>query len=227
MRSTKGTWLLVALAVIADVAGIASLLGLSSGDERLLVGGATVVTLLTVAAVALIFRQRKQIRSAAAPIARVPHLSQAVSSLDFSGAHEIYCLGSGTETYYGLLEPRFRDGTIPRGASVRVGFRTGSGTGRTAKLAEYSKKWIDLAERHNLRIQFYAIDDFDHALRGVLIDDRAAALGFYFRENGRTIGGDSDVLLVDATSEVGRFLITAFRRVFDCRGPRETMQQVS
>lgn len=213
---------LFALAVLADVASIASLFGLSGTHKALLVATSTIATLICAGGLAIILRQRRSLVRLAPPLPRVPHLSEAISLLPFATSRTVFCLGSGTETYYSLLEPRMREGLINRGTKICIGYRLGDKEHQT-KFAEYGNKWSRAAQRYGLELLFYPVRDFDHSFRGVVLDGTHGAIGFYFREHGETIGGDSEVLLVDKSSDAGSFLLDCFVRVFTCREPVQAM----
>jgi len=209
-------FVLFALAVTAEVATVASLFGFSDTHKGWVIASSTVATLLWVGGVSIIIRQRRSLVRLAPPVRRVPHMSEALALLPFESARVVYCLGSGTETYYSLLEPRMREGIIPRGTKLCIGFRTGD-EAHKAKLTEYARKWPAAARRCGVDVEFYPVSDFDHSMRGVVLDSGNGAIGFYFRQNGETIGGDSEVLLVNRDTEAGSYLLDSFVRVFSCR----------
>lgn len=134
----------------------------------------------------------------------------------FTGnVRNIHIISSGTETYYNLLAVMLNKEIIQRGIKVDILFRIGTDEKRIGKLLQYNHKWEELARKYDLNIKYYPIADFLFNLRGIVFDDMEGYVGFYYRRNGETYGGEEEVLHVKNTSAVGNYLIQHFLGRFD------------
>lgn len=122
----------------------------------------------------------------------------------------IHIISSGTETYYNLLAVMLNKEIIQRGIKVDILFRIGTDEKRIGKLLQYDHKWEELARKYDLNIKYYPIDNFIFNLRGIVFDDIEGYIGFYYRRNGETYGGEEEVLHVNTANAVGNYLIRHF-----------------
>lgn len=70
-------------------------------------------------------------------------------------------------------------------------------------------------KKNDLTIKYYPMDDFLFNLRGIVFDSMEGYIGFYYRKNGETYGGEEEVLHVKSTNAVGEYIIKHFLDRFD------------
>jgi len=126
----------------------------------------------------------------------------------------IFVLGSGTETYYGIIENLLKQGQISKGIEINIGYRIGKSEIRIKKLNDYNIKWRDLSELYQLTIKYYPMKDFQFNFRGLVINKSVGFIGFYHRINKKTYGSSEKCMVLFKDGAIGTYIIDNFIKTF-------------
>jgi len=232
----KGDGFIVALvAVISSLSAIASILSFFRLSVSLRIGIFILGIIVSIVVVIYINNKIKCLKKTVVALEQKSEvncnnnpflLKNMLEVKNYSGiAHTVFVIGSGTLAYYQLFATLLKENKIEKNASINFLFRNGDvSANRLGKLLEYDKKWRNLANRYSLNLKFFPIEDFVFSFRGVLFDSKEAYIGFYHRLNNETIGGDEEVMHVDSSSPIGKYLIDNFKKCFDGIDAHDTIE---
>jgi hypothetical protein len=228
------TYVGLSVGILANIGGVLGIFGVA-GSLRLgyVISGIGLAILLATFCIRYVLSLRSDrnalrerfaaISESAIEMSKILTTDSTKAYLKDSAPKEIHVLGSGTETYFLILSQLFKEGVIQGGATIHIGFRVGVNPNRYSKLREYDSKWSLLARRYNLRLQYYAYQDFFFLIRGIVFDKKIGFVGFYHRINDFTEGVDEPIIVAKGDNSVSLYLIKNFLKIFDCLDRRDTI----
>lgn len=162
--------------------------------------------------------------------ARLPfvEMNTAIDSLDLDKVETIHIMASGTLSYINIVKKilSFNSSRVAE-VDVYVYFRLGFNAGRAALLrSQYSDWWNNLTgEYPHVRLHFICQDDFKNSFRGVVINQKVGAVGFYIRNGDTTTGNLDNCILVDETTDVGMYILRCFLKCFRAQPEYSTLEE--
>lgn len=154
-------------------------------------------------------------------------MNSAIDSLNLDKVETIHIMASGTLSYINIVKKLLsfnadRDAEV----NVYVNFRLGFNAGRTKLLqSQYSDWWNRLTEEYpHVRFHFICQDDFKNSFRGIVINQKVGAVGFYIRNGDTTSGNLDNCILVDKTTDVGLYILGCFLKCFQAQLEYSTLE---
>lgn len=216
------TYVGLLVGVLANIGGVLGIFGIGGSIQ---LGIVILITGICITGYALLVRYILILRTntkSEIPLTRI----SVIQSLNLRDANEIHILGSGTETWYGIVSELFASGALRDGISIHIGFRVGGDSKRHTKLLAFAEKWDRMAGKHRLSIKYYPYVDFFFMMRGLVIDNNLGFVGFYHRTDTDTIGAEKSLMFVKGENKAAAYLIENFLTIFSTLKSVDKMSDV-
>lgn len=143
-------------------------------------------------------------------------MNSAIPLLKFEKLEKIHIMASGTSSYIPIIKSLLKNNAEKNTVHIYIHFRLGTNSERIALLKnQYNFWWNNLKKDYpKLRFHFSCEKDFKSSFRGVIINQEIGLVGFYVRWKGSTLGTMENCMLVDETTDVGRYIISYFLKCF-------------
>lgn len=153
-------------------------------------------------------------------------MNSAISQIKFDQINKIHIMASGTSSYISVIRTLLKNYTKKKVIHIYVHFRLGTNKERIALLeGQYNIWWHNLQKDYpKLQFHFSCEKDFKSSFRGVVINQQIGFVGFYVRTNDSTMGTMENCMLVDKTTDVGRYIIKYFLECFKGQSEHRTLK---
>ena len=143
-------------------------------------------------------------------------MNSAIPLLKFDKLEKIHIMASGTSTYIPIVKSLLKNNKKKNTVHIYIHFRLGSNNERITLLeSQYNLWWNNLKKDYpKLKFHFSCENDFKSSFRGLIINQQIGLVGFYVRLNNTTLGTMENCMLVDKTTDVGRYIISCFLKCF-------------
>ena len=143
-------------------------------------------------------------------------MNSAIPLLKFDKLEKIHIMASGTSTYIPIVKSLLKNNKKKNTVHIYIHFRLGTNNERITLLeSQYNLWWNNLKKDYpKLKFHFSCENDFKSSFRGLIINQQIGLVGFYVRLNNTTLGTMENCMLVDKTTDVGRYIISCFLKCF-------------
>lgn len=143
------------------------------------------------------------------------HLEQSIISELLQDKTELRIFASGSENYRNTLVHALKMRDPSNQLRIKVLMRTDGSTPRIAKIEEAKAKWLtDVDNKYNATTEIRLYDS-KIMLRGIIIESKAAILGWYYRKPNATLGMDYPSWLLTSQDAEDKKIIEFAKTTFD------------
>lgn len=156
-------------------------------------------------------------------------INAKISSLEVDTIKTIHIMASGTSSYIPIVKnllKKNKNKNKNRLVNIYIYFRLGTDKKRIELFRnQYDEWWNKLKEEYKkICFHFICVPDFNTSFRGVIINQEIGLVGFYYRENGTTLGTLEDSIFIDKNTDVGRYFLKYFLINFNNRKEYPTLK---
>ncbi len=153
-------------------------------------------------------------------------INSAISFLKLERLEKIHIMASGTSSYIPVVKSLLKNNKSRNVVHIYIHFRLGLNNERIDLLEnQYDTWWNNLKiDYPKLRFHFSYEKDFKSSFRGVILNKQIGLVGFYIRLNGSTLGTMENCMLVDKSTDVGRYIISYFMKCFEGQHEHHTLK---
>ncbi len=147
---------------------------------------------------------------------KVLSVDEAIQQYKNKLVKSVYCIcSSGISTSY-LIEPLLkRNQPHDNPIDIFIIIRKGDDEKRIQLIKNHSYRWMSLANRQSVKLHIHCVRDFSLSFRGLMINK--GEFGYIGFNNNTDTSKHDSVLMVDQTSEAGKYLIKYFMYAFECK----------